>query len=386
MLKKLTGKNQKDYETVAKHIMDTADTGLFAQLVEQDGFLFDFVKQNVAKRLISATNEDNWQSVFKFLKFYSPSYEDVVVLPIVEHADDEITDKMLEIFEKGTDEEKAYCAKFFYYIQDPLAVDLLKLYAYSEYDYLSSNCALTLSAMNDMQSYHEALDKLNSEDEFEKFGAVKFLVNYGNKDALPKLIEIAKKTAMAENISAEIPYLSSLFEIFDTDFEGGLVILNNIVNGLGEIIPLSSIFDYELFDVVEYLQHRLEDSRVAVVLLNLIEKFDTLTENEEYLFDEDKNTKTEVFDIKKILAGLNRNMLSVIADSELNEKSLFVYTALELSKNLQLIRELLRCDNQTIILKTAEVLKKYNNLDETAKTVALLKITDENIKNIVRVL
>ena len=70
----------------------------------------------------------------------------------------------------------------------------------------------------------------------------------------------------------------------------------------------------------------------------------------------------------------------------LREDSAFVYTALDFAQDLMAIRELLKCSNQTIILKTAEILKSLNNLDDTAKTVALLKITDENIKSIIRAL
>ena len=36
------------------------------------------------------------------------------------------------------------------------------------------------------------------------------------------------------------------------------------------------------------------------------------------------------------------------------------------------------------LVKSFSYVKKYNNLDDTAKTVAMLKITDENIRNIVR--
>lgn len=73
-------------------------------------------------------------------------------------------------------------------------------------------------------------------------------------------------------------------------------------------------------------------------------------------------------------------------NEELNESSPFVYTALEFAEDLHAIRALLKCNNQTIILKTVEVLKSLNNLDDTTKTVALLKITDDNIKSIIRAL
>ena len=71
-------------------------------------------------------------------------------------------------------------------------------------------------------------------------------------------------------------------------------------------------------------------------------------------------------------------------NEELNENSPFVYTALEFATDVFAVKELLKSNNQTLILKTTEILKSLNALDETAKTVALLKVTDINIKAIIR--
>ncbi len=386
MFKQLTGKNPREYEYAASYVMDNNDEKLFAELVEKDSFLFDFVKENVAQRLEKATNQYNWQTVLSFLKYYSPSYEEFVASTLAKYADEDLTDKMLELLENGTDDEKTYAAKFFSYIQDPLAVELLKKNSYSENDYLSTNCAITLSVMNEKSSYNDAFEKLTSEDDFEKLKAVKFLSAYGNKDALPQIINAMKNSSLAENIAGEIPYIDSIFNILDENFEDGLLVVNCIINGLGEILGLSRVFDFELFEVLEYIEKKYEDSRAAVVLLNAREKFETLTENDEYLFDEDKNTKNEIYDIKKLLFNIDKKELLSKVNTELREDSPFVYTALDFANDLIAIRELLKCNNQTIILKTAEVLKSLGNLDDTAKTVALLKITDENIKNIIRAL
>ncbi len=386
MFKKLTGKNPHDYEYAAKHIMDNADEKLFAELVEKDCFLFDFIKENVSERLQKATNEHNWQSVICFLKYYSPSYEDFIVSTLAKYADEDLTDKMLELLENGTEDEKTYAAKYFSYIKDPLSIDLLKKNSYTENENLNANCAVSLSAMNDESSYNNALEKLKSQDDFEKLAAVKFLISYGKKDALEQIIQTMKDSALAENIAGEIPYLESLLTILENDFEDGLIIVNYIINGLGEIFELSQVFDFELFEVLEFIESKYEDSRAAVVLLNAREKFETLTENDEYLFDEDKNTKNEIQDIKKLLFNIDKKELLSKINAELKEDSPFVFTALDFSNNILQIRELLKSNNQTLILKTVEILKSLDNLDDTTKTVALLKITDENIKNIIRAL
>lgn len=385
-LKKLTGKNKNDYERIAAEIVNNADTALFKELVENDGYLFDFVKQNVAQRLAAACNETNYRNLLKFFDYYSPYYDDFIVSTLARYADEDLTDEILDMFENGTTAQKTYCAKFFSYIQDPLALELLRENSYTENESLNANCAATLGIFQDEASYNDAVRKLWSEDEFEQLSAVKFLVLYGDKKALPEILHAMKNSTMAENIAGEIPYLETIFEILDEQYEDGLLVLNHIVNGLGEIIGLSSVFDYELYDVFERIIRNSNDSKAAVVLLNAQEKFAILTENDEYLFDEDKNTKNEINDVKKLLSSINIKNLKPLVLQELNETSPFVYTALDFADDVFAIRELLKCNNQTIILKTAEVLKKLNNLDEPTKTVALLKVSDENIKSIIRAL
>lgn len=180
---------------------------------------------------------------------------------------------------------------------------------------------------------------------------------------------------MAENIAGEIPYLVDMMTLLDD--KRGAVVLNNIINGLGEILPLAGVFDYNLYEVFEKFD-------CPIVLLNAREKFNTLTENDEYLFDEDKNTKNEVLEIKKLLDSLNLDVTA--ADAELREESPFVFTALELTANAKAVEKLLNSNNQTIVLKSAEVLKKLGAWDETARAKALSNITDKNIYSILEIL
>lgn len=385
-LKKLTGKNKNDYEVVAKHLVDDCDVELFKELVDNDDFLFDFVKNNVAQRIENAVNQNNYQNLIEFLKYYSQSYEDAIVGSLVKYADEDLTDLMLDKFENGCDNEKAYAAKYFAKIQDPLAYEFLRLNSYSDNEFLAQNCAMTLGAWHDEKSFDEAIEKLQNSDDFEKLSAVKFLTAYGDKKAVPKLFEAMKNSTMAENIAGEIPYLVPLYELIKSDYENALLAIIYITNALGEILPLSVVFDFELFEVFEDLINNHEDSKMAITLLNAKGKFETLTENDEYLFDEDKNTKNEIFDIKKLLNSAKKKDLEKYVNDELKEDSPFVYTTLDFATDELAIRELLKSNNQTLILKTAEVLKSLGNFDETARTVALLKVTDINIKAIIRAL
>src|SRR5574344_76151 len=382
-LKKLASKNPQDFEPVAFSLVNEPDVELFKELVANDNFLFDFVKDNISKRLLHACNSSNYLNLIEFLKYYSPSYEEFIISTLSRYADEDLTDKMLEIFESGSLDEKTYCAKFFAHIQDPLALDLLKKYAYDENSSLSSNCASTLSAMGDTQSFDEALSKLNSNDEFEKLDAVRFLVSYGNKSAVNKILSAIKTSSMAENMAGEILYLENLPELIKNNKTDGIFILNLIINGLGEILGLSQIFDFQLYDTLENLINSPKTSEIAVVLLNAKEKFNTLTENDEYLFDETKDVKQEVNEIKFLLQKINTKELKSLIENELNENSLFVYQALDITDNPQKIRQLLNSKNQTVILKATEILKKLNFLTEEDKMTALKSISNESIKNVI---
>lgn len=396
-VKKLTGKNPKDFEFAAAHIINNSDAESFRALVEQSDFLFDFVKKNVEKRLSNVITNYNYKNLLSFLKIYSPDYDDFIASTLVRFADEDLTDEMLERLENGTDNEKAYCAKYFSGVNDTLAIDLLRKYSYSNFDALALNCAEALSAMKDEFSYNVALEKLKSDDEFEKLSAVRFLSAYKDGRAVGVLLETMKKSSMPENIASEIPYLQSFLELLDTEFREDVILaINYILNGFGEIISLSQVFDFQLFEVLEKLINNEKSGQTATVLLNAKQKFEQLTENEEYIFDEDKDTKQEIFEIKNLLNSQSNefwNEQTKLFQNELSENSEFVFSALELVQELNLmesfdkLKELLNSQNltkgQTIILKTVEVIKSLNKLGEIDKNNVLEKVSDENIKAII---
>ena len=383
LIKKLTSKNKTDYEPVAHQLINTPDISLFEELVNQDDFLFDFVKRNVSQRLQNACNASNYRNLLALMKVYSPFYEDFIASTLAKFADEDLTDELLEIFENGTEAEKTYCAKYFSHIKDPLALDFLREGAFSENENLSSNCAATLGAFEDKESFDLALNKLDSDDDFEIFKGVNFLIAYGDKTAAKKIIEVLDKSSMAENIAGEIPYLIDLFSILELDTVSGLTVINYIINGLGEILPLSTTIDYNLYSVIEDLANNSQTSAVATVLTNAREKFNTLTENDEYLFDEDKNTKNEVLEINKLLNSIK---ICGNIDEELRADSPFVFTALDFTTNAAAAENLLSTDNQTIILKAAEILKKLGVWNENLRTKALEHVKDSTIRAIIEAL
>lgn len=382
-LKQLTGKNPKDFGPVSYSLINTPDVDLFEELVEKDDFLYDFIKQNVSKRLEKNCNRQNYLNLLKLLKYYSPSYEEFIIRQLVKYADEDLTDTMLELFENGTEDEKTYCAKYFSIIHDPLALDYLKQNAYSENSYLSANSISALSAFGDKDLFNDALKKLKSDDEFEQLSGAKFLVSYGDKSACDDIINAIKISSFAEHIASELPYLVQLKEILAEYGQDGLYVLNQIISGLGEVSGLSQVFDFELYDILEVLINNDINSASAVVLLNAKDKFETLTENDEYLFDETKDTKQEIQCIKELLDTVNSDNLRKFSDEELKDNCLFVFNALEYTKNIQIVRELLKSANQTLILKAVEVLKKLGELSADDKNIALENVSNENIRNII---
>lgn len=397
IVKKLTGKNNKDFEFAAAHIVNQADVDAFKALVEQSDFLFDFIKRNVEKRLSTAVNANNYKNLLSFLKVYSYDYEDFIISNLVKYADEEMTDEMLERLENGTDDEKAYSAKYFSYINDTLSIEPLRKYSYSDFDALATNCAEALSKMKDEPSYLFALEKLKSEDEFEKLSAVRFLTAYQDYRAIDYLFKTMKKSSMPENIASEISYLQSFLHFLDTDFKyDTLLALNHIINGLGEIVSLSQIFDFQLYDVLEKAideAKKVSDSKIALVLLNAKLKFEQLTENEEYIFDESKDTKEEVYAIRDFLNSQSpdfwQKQKQLFLD-ELIQESDFVMHALDLVQELGLsealdkLKGLLNSDNQTIVLKTVEVIKSLNKMGEISQEEVLTRVSDENIRLIIQ--
>lgn len=380
-LKKLTGKNPKDFEPVAFDVINIPDVELFKELIDNEDFLFDFIKQNVANRLAKVCNSSNYLNLLQFLKYYSPSYEDVIISNLVKFSDEDLTDKMLAIFEDGTDDEKTYCAKYFSIVQDSLALDFLKENAYSENSSLSANCATALALFGDTESKNEALLKLKSDDEFEKLDGVRFLVSYGDKSVIPAIVDVMKTSSFAENIAGDLLYLTDLFSLYKTNKTDALFVFNSVINGLGEILGLAQIFDFRLYEFIEMLLKEQADSEIAVVLANAKDKFNTLTENDEYLFDETKDVKQEVIDIKQLLSSFKVNQSLI--NAELKSESLFVFTALEFANNESAIRGLLISANQTVVLKALEMLKQMNSLTKEDKNLALSSVTSEDIKSVI---
>lgn len=387
LIKKLTGKNPDEYEGVAKSLVDNSDVNLFAKLVKQDDFLFDFVKNNVANRIKKAVNQDNYLNLLNFLDNYSPSYDSVIAECLYNFGGIEILPAMKEIFVNGNVEKKAYALKYFSFVPREYVEELLPLIrqtAVSEFEPLSINSIEVLSKMNDEIFKTEALQKLNSEDEFEQYNGVKYLVAFKALDALPQILQVMKKSSLSENIASEIPYLVPVEDLIKTD--DGVLVLCNIVSAIPEIIPPSAVIDYNLFSIFEDLYLNNLSSSSAVLLRLAQEKFAELTSNDEYLYDCDMNTKDEVFAINQLLVGIDSYKLKNLLYDELYDESEFVFFAVDFVDEAEELEALLDTKNPTLILKVLLKLKDKQMLTQSHKDIASKNIGENGLKQYIEAL
>lgn len=400
LVKDLTAKDEQKALSAAQEIVNNTNTEAFKLLADKSEFLFDFVKNNVCKRLNKAINQNNYRNLFGFLKTYSPDFEDVIVGSLAKFANEEMTDEILELLEHGTDDEKAYAAKYFSYIPDTIAADDLTQYAFCDNEALAFNAAKALGAMNAESAYQKAIEQLSSDDEFTVLKAVKFLVAYEDKNAVEHILNAMEHSSMSENIAGEIPYIQSLMELLTTYENKSQVLLcvDNILSGLGEILPLNQIFCFELFEVLSFLidyNVKNKDSQAAGILLKALSKFEMLSENEEYTFDEDKNTKQEISEIYNLLKNQQEyfwNAQKNLVKNELKSdipayrisSALRVIAEYNLTQAAEEVKALLSSDNEIIVCEAVITLKHLNMLEGINKEEILNKVKDENKKALIQ--
>ncbi len=397
LFKNLTGKNEHLALKAANEVLnDTNNEEFIEYFASKFEILFDFVQNNVKTRFEHVINNENYLNLLKFFKYYSYNLDDFVVSILVKYANEDLTDKILEIFEadNSSDIEKLYCAKYFYYIPDTIAIDALNKNAFCDFEPLMLNCAQSLKEMNDYTGLELACQKLETKDDFEVLKAVKFIVAFGDKKLADKLYEALKQSHMKENIACEIPYLVDISDEIKQGKNEALFCFNCIIDGLGEILPLCEVFNYKIKQIINYLSSKQNiNQNEALVILNTMLKFDLITQNDEYTFDENKNTKNELNEIQKIFENYNEEFkiqLKKILIKDIDLNSVFLTDTLNLISELQILdaknslKKLLETSNDRITCEIINTLKSINGLDNLNQEKILNKIVDNNIKAIVK--
>ena len=396
LVNELTGKNENQALNAAKQIVCGVNTVAFSILTGKSEYLFGFVKENVNRRQKSAVNRENYRGLIQFMSCYSPDFEEFIAQSLAKYADEDLTEEMLELLESGSYSQKTYCAKYFSLIPDTVASEMLMEYAFEEDESLAFNAAEALGAMDCRLAYDMALEMLKSDDDFVVLKAVKFLVAFGDKAAVPFILKAMKNSSMAENIAGEIPYLESLRVLMEKENrEDVLYCLSKILTGLGEILPLNQVFSFEMYDMLELLireNKRERSGLAAVVLLKALLKFETICENDEYTYDEDKNTKNELAQILALLKGESGEFWEEQKElilNELEEEKERAISAAHLIGELKIdyavedLKKLSQSDDEILICEAVMALKAINALNCADKSEILSKINDENKRAII---
>lgn len=396
LVNELTGKDEQKATAAAKAIVETSNIDAFSKLADKMEYLFDFIKANVNRRLESAVTEHNFKNIFSFLNKYSPDLEDFIAGTLSKYANEDLTDEMLELLENGNDSQKTYAAKYFSYIPDTIAAETLSEYAFCDDESLAYNSAYALGKMKFENTYNFALEKLNSDDDFDVLKAVKFLVAYGNKNAITDILKAMKNSAMAENIAGEIPFLESLPVLLNTDNKiDVLFCVSKILSGLGEILPLSQVFSFEMYEILSELieKNKSEKNSLAgVVLLKALNKFEMLCENDEYTFDEDKNTKAELNEINNLLKNRSQdfwNEQKELVKNELTQEKERALSAIHLISEMKIhsaldeLKKLVNSDDEVLVCESVCAINSLGKVQELDKTAILAGIKDDNKKAII---
>ncbi len=396
-LKNLTGKEENQAQAAADYLINSADVDLFKKLVDKSDFLFDFVRNNIEKRIKKAVNTNNFKNIVKFFSCYSNYYDDLFAEILAEHANQDLTDEIFELLDKGNISQKSYAAKYFTYIPDTVALEPLSKYAFDENENLAYNSAEALGQMQDDVSFDIALNLLTSKDDFEKLKAVRFFVAYGNNYPLKEIFIAMQESKMPENIAGQIPYMVSIIQLLNSEFKNeALLTIDNIILGLGEILPLSDIFQFELFDVINYLvsNNDKNSGKIAEILLKTFSKFQMFCENQEYIFDENKDTKHEVNSILRLLQSKGNdfwNKQKQLVLTELDSKNdniiLSVLPVLVEYKQVEAVPELKKilpsASNEILICEILGTLKSLDALDGIDLNIYLEKVQNSNIKAVI---
>lgn len=392
----LISKDKNVSMAAAKNIIESKDLETFKILCEKSDFLFDFIKRKIIQNLTNAVTFENLDNIFCFTKIYNRELGEFVTNALVKFANEDITDRMLEIFESGTEDEMAYSAAYFCHINDPLSLEYLNKFALSEYDPLSENCAAALKKFGDKKLYNESVEIVKNKeiDDFEKYKYINFLVSYGDKNALQTLFEYLKTSFTKGFIASSILYLTDFSSLVQTGFENkALELFDILLSGYPEEISLETVVDFNLFDFLEYLKNVLiaengENPYIKRILLKAKNKFNLISKEDIYTFDLSNDTKKEIQAVSNFINNIKIDLfLGIEEEFQQNDRER-ILEAFDVVLNFarddfapEIAKTVNEKDDEEIISEGIKVLKTIGQINLIDKSITD-KIKNENLKAI----
>jgi len=308
LLKNIISKDINTQTKAIKNLINSANLEDFKEICKNSDFIFPYVREKFIKNFIKLINKNDLETIFKFSSVYSYEFEDIIVKSWVKFADEDLTDRILELFEVGTLEQKAYCAKYFSHIKDTLSLELLKTNAFCDYEPLKLNCAVALSQFKDEEILSEMKNIIKtSENEFDKIEAYKFLCAYNSIESVDFVLKNYYKSPFRVHI---VSYLLDFYE-FDTlvnnyNSETISKMFHILLEGYPEDLSLETIEYYRIYDFINYLLNNI-NSYSNNLLLIAKSDFREYFLNENYQFNLDKNAKEELRQINNLLKNFKED-------------------------------------------------------------------------------
>ncbi len=318
--KNLISKDEKLSKQAAQDILNQTDIKSFKTLCENSIFLFDYVVNKIVKNLNLATNTKNLNSTFEFAKYYDDKIGCYINNIWQKYANEDLTDAILELLQKGTDNQKIYAVKYFEKINDPLALEYLREFAFCENEHLQSVSAVTLRAFNDKFSHDKAFLMLKNDDEFIKYKAIKFLINYGISEDIKFIINELDNNIFASNIAQEILYAHDyIFLKKYLSFEQILNLYDEIVSSYPEDTPLETILDFNLYGFIyELAQNKTSYSERIIADIKNITCI--TSSNTTYTYDLDKEHLYEIHKLNNYLKNIETDIKLITKEFDKSQK------------------------------------------------------------------
>ena len=379
--KNLISKDNELSKKAAFEMLNTCDTESFKTICDNSEQMFDFIIDKILKQLTLAANENNFKSTFEFAKTYNPIIGQFINNIWLKYANEDLTDEILEIFENGTDEQKIYAAKYFEKINDPLALDLLLQHAFCENTDLSAACAKTLGAFNDYTSHNTAISMLNENDDFKKFSAITFLINYGKKDDISIVLKELENSPFAANIAVEILYKYNLKELKNyLNKDEILKLYDEIISSYPEDIGLETALDFNILEFTQEYSLK-KDSYSQRVLTDLKNVFTLICSDNIYTYDLNKDYLKGIKDINEKLKAFHPEV-DIISEELFKsqkraQRAINTLIALNNPSCCEKIKELYATtDNAILLCECARAAKSFGfKLEEE---IGLKKINEAN--------
>lgn len=390
--KKLNNLISKDFKlqmAVSSEIINSKDVEVFELLNLKAEFIFDFIKDKINRNFFNSVNPDNVFNLFDFLKVYSFDFKEFILNSFSKFQNEEIISKMFDILKEGTEEEKTYAVEFFTSVHNNDAIDYVKNFVKSEFEPLKIASAKFLAKYSIKEEFLNSISILkNSDDEIEKFEAVEFLVNYGDKEGFKPIYEYFIKSGLNEIVAQNILFLKSFNDLINEGLEDEILnIYSTLLRALPENVSFSEINYYLKEGVFDFL---IESDKNFSLLLNfyLKNKIDLILNNDAYLIDLDKEDKKDITLLKEklsfVLEGaseIEAVKLSLQSDNLIeNMVALEIANETEYDFSGDVIELFKKTKASEIILYSLNYLKSKGALQNQLVKIAEEKTQNETIK------